>query len=262
MGISTVIVIFLFYPLIAQKIEKKDGGTTVKNPKNPLKVPGGPLALVLEEDLRIGVESGDEDYMFASIRSVQVDNEEDIIVLDWKYNVIKVFDKTGKHIRTFGKHGQGPGEIQSPSRMYLKGGKDIGILDNANNRFSYFSKDGKCLKELALVKYRPSWVMPDSKGYSYGDTFYFEKKIKFVLYKYDQELNPVKTITEFERNASPGSSNPFMERLVYQVTADDHFIWANNYEYLFHILDPSGNEIKIVSKDVDPTKISEKGFPW
>jgi len=119
-----IIVIFLwvallmFSPCFAQKIkiEKKDDVTIVHNPKEPAKVPGAPKSLTLEEDLCIGLESGDEDYMFAELRSVQVDKDEDIIVLDWKYNVVKVFDKNGKHIRTFGKHGQGPGEIQGPSR--------------------------------------------------------------------------------------------------------------------------------------------------
>jgi hypothetical protein len=57
----------MFSPCFAQKIkiEKKDGVTIVHNHKKPAKVPGAPTSLTLEEDLCIGVESGDEDYMFA-----------------------------------------------------------------------------------------------------------------------------------------------------------------------------------------------------
>jgi hypothetical protein len=242
------------------KIENKDGVTIVHNPKKPAKVTGAPNSLTLEEDLCIGVESGDEDYMFAQLRSVQVDEEEDIIVLDWKYNVVKVFDKNGKHIRTFGKHGQGPGEIQGPSRMYLKGGKDIGILDSANNRFSYFSKEGECLKETSLGKnVRIFRAIPDSRGFLYGDTFILDGNIrKDSILKFDPEFNLVSTVTSFEKAYTRRELNPVREGLVYQVMADDCLIWAHTYEYALHVLDPEGKLIKKIIKDYKQIKITEK----
>jgi len=263
-----IIVIFLwiallmFSPCFAQKIkiEKKDDVTIVHNPKKPAKVPGAPKSLTLEEDLCIGVESGDEDYMFAQLRSVQVDEEEDIIVLDWKYNVIKVFDKNGKLIRTFGKHGQGPGEIQGPSRMYLKGGKDIGILDTSNNRFSYFSKEGECLKETGLGKHAMIFrAIPDSRGFIYGDTFSIEGNLrKHSILKFDPEFNLVMTVVTFDNSLSIRELNPVREGPVYQVMANDRFVWAHTYEYVLHVLDPEGKLIKKIIKDHKQIKINEK----
>jgi len=249
-------------PCFAQKIkiEKKDGVTIVHNPKKPAKVPGAPKSLTLEEDLRIGVESGDEDYMFAELRSVQVDEDEDIIVLDWKYNVIKVFDKNGEHIRTFGKHGQGPGEIQGPSRMYLKGGKDIGILDSSNNRFSYYSKEGKCLKETGLGKHAMIFrAIPDSRGFIYGDTFVLDgNSRKDSILKFDPEFNLVSTIATHEKAFTRLEVNPVREGLIYQVMADDRLVWAHTYEYALHIVGPDGKLIKKITKDYNQIKITEK----
>ena len=242
------------------KIEKKDGVIIVHNPKKPLKIPNAPNSLTLKEDLCIGVESGDEDYMFASLRSVQVDEDEDIIVLDWKYNVIKIFNKNGKHLRTFGKHGQGPGEIQGPTRMYLKGGRDIGILDSSNNRFSYFSKEGECLKETSLGKHTVIFrAIPDSRGFLYGNTFNFEgNSRKDFIYKFDPDFNLVMTVATFEQPIRVRQFTPVRERLVYQVMPDDRFVWANNTEYILNVLDPSGKLIKKIRKEYAPISVSEK----
>lgn len=251
----------LVIPIQGQKvkIEKKDGLTIVYNPKKPTKVPDAPKSLTLKEDLCIGVESGDEDFMFAELRSVQVDEDEDIIVLDWKYNVIKVFDKNGKHIRTFGKHGQGPGELQRPSRMYLKGGRDIGILDSANNRLSYYSKEGECLKETSLGKNaRIFRAIPDSRGFVYGDTFILDgNSRKDSILKFDPEFNVVSTVATLEKVFTGRELNPVREGFVYQVMADDSVVWAHTYEYTLHVVDLEGKLIKKIIKDYKQIKIAE-----
>lgn len=259
---SLWIVLLMFFPGFGQKIkiEKKEDITIIQNPKKPTEVSGAPKSLILEEDLSIGVESGDEDYMFAELRSVQVDEDEDIIVFDWKYNVIKVFDKNGKHIRTFGKHGQGPGELQMPSRMYLKGGKDIGILDNGNNRFYYFSKEGKCLKETVLGKNaRIFRAIPDSRGFIYGDTIVIDGNLrKDSIIKFDPEFNSVSTIATYEKTYTRQEINPVREGLVFQVITDDSLIWANISEYILYVVNPEGKLFKKIIKEYSKIKISEK----
>jgi hypothetical protein len=260
--IFLAILLLVLSPCFGQEIktEKKDGVTIVHNPKKSAKVPGAPESLTLEEDLCIGIESGDEDYMFAELRSVQVDEDEDIIVLDWDYNVVKVYDKNGRHVRTFGKHGQGPGEIQRPSRMYLKGGKDIGILDDANSRFSYFSKEGECLSETSLGKH---WMIfraiPDSQGFIYGDEITMDGMTgKYLVHKFDKEFNLVKTVASFEESIKLEVSEPIKASLKWLVTADDRFVWAKTDEYVLHILDPSGKLMKKIIKDYERKRISDK----
>ena len=256
------IFLLLLSPCFAQKvkIEKNDGVTIVRNPKKPAKVPGAPRSLTLQEDLCIGAASGDEDYMFAELRSVQVDEDEDIIVLDWRYNVVKVFDKDGKHIRTFGKHGQGPGEIQGPSRMYLKGGKDIGILDDANSRFSYFSKEGECLSETSLGKHAMIFrAIPDSRGFIYGDDISMDGMIgKYSVHKFDREFNLVMTVATLEEPIRLQELEPIRASLKWLVMANDRFVWAMTNEYILHILDPSGKLIKKIIKDYGRKRVSEK----
>ena len=149
-------------------IQVEDGVTVIRNPIEPVKVRGGPTGLVLEHNLRIGIAEGDENYMFAEVRAVQVDDEDNIFVLDTKLINIKMYDKEGNYIRTFLKSGQGPEEVGWPSRMYMRDGNIIVILDNRNRKYLEFSNEGECLKEIRLADkgsiFR-SW--PDTLGNIY-----------------------------------------------------------------------------------------------
>ena len=112
--LNTLITVFIFLFISASslraedvKIEIENGIQVVYNPKNPSPLPGTLSQLILREDLCIGDEEGEE-FIFSQTKAIQVDEEENIYVLDQKEVCIKVFDKNGKHLRTFGKKGQGP----------------------------------------------------------------------------------------------------------------------------------------------------------
>ncbi len=260
-SISIFLICFLVFPLQGQeaKIEKKDGLTIVYNPKNPVQKSGSILNLVLVEDLRIGENFEDENYMFSNIGGVMADIDEDIIVVDDKEMIIKVFDETGNFLRVFGTRGQGPGEFQSAGRIMLKGGKDILVLDRGNGRFSYYSKEGKCLKETLLGKYTStSRVKPDSRGYLYADTMNFDgDKLIDEVMKFDPEFNKIETIARAERILKYPEINPISVWFMYAVFPNDHFIWGRNTDYEFNIMDPEGKLVKKIIKDYEPVKITQ-----
>lgn len=192
---------FMFsYSLRAQKIKVKteNGIQVVYNPKNPAPPPGTPERIILREDLKIGGEEV-EDFVFSEIMSAQVDEEGNIYVLDSKEACVKVFDKDGKHLRTFGKRGQGPGELQFPTRMHLKAGKELMIYDGGNRRLSFYSLNGKCLREIPAGKYTLSRAIPDSKGYIIGQVLVPGDRLVNEITKFDPDLNPVLTIGTVEQ---------------------------------------------------------------
>ena len=241
------------------KIEKKNGLTIIRNPKKPVKQEGLPTNLILKKDLVIGDSQDNEDYMFSQIGGVAVDLEENIIVVDEKEIVVKVFDKTGRHIRTFGKRGQGPGEFASVARLVLKGGRDIVLLDSANGRFSYYSKEGECLRDIKIGKHSIRRVKPDSRGFIYSDTLFRDGTIiKEIIMRFDPDFNEYKTVAEAEREADYRSINPISEWFMYSVMDDDSFIWGRNTAYEFTILDQSGEPIRKVIKDYDAVRITKE----
>jgi hypothetical protein len=140
-------------PLSAQKIEVKtvDGVQIISNPKKPAPAKGVPTKLTLIEDLALG-ESGETAEMFSEITAFIVDRNENIYIVDRKENQIRVFDRAGKLIRSFGKQGQGPGEFNQPVGIHLTPSNELLIEDGLNRRLAIFTPEGKFLKNISLGK--------------------------------------------------------------------------------------------------------------
>ena len=258
--IITVVYVFISLSLLqAQdvKIRTENGIQVVYNPKNPVPLPGTPKEILLRQDLCIGDEEGVEDFIFSQIRSVQVDEEGNIYVLDWKEVCVKVFNKNAKHVRTFGKKGQGPGEMQGPARMHMCAGKEIMIYDIFNNRLSFYSLDGKCLREIDTGKYRFARAIPDSKRNIIGQTMAFGEKFVNEIKKYDPELNPILEIASIEQERNLNVINMISPVINVRLTKNDHIVWGISSKYEIFIVNPEGKTIRKIIKDYDPVKITE-----
>ncbi len=97
-------------------IVKEGDVTVVKNPKEPLyKTP----VLELKDDLSIGGPDAQGDSALDQVRTFVVDDAGTIYVLDQQASHIKVFDASGKYLRTIGRKGQGPGELEYPMTLSL-----------------------------------------------------------------------------------------------------------------------------------------------
>jgi secreted PhoX family phosphatase len=58
---------------------------------------------------------------------------------------VSVFDKNGKFLRSFGKHGSGPGEFFNPHTIAIDSRGRLFVGDRGNNRIEIFDQDGKYL---------------------------------------------------------------------------------------------------------------------
>ena len=87
-------------------IEEDNGIPVVKNPKEPIYTED---IVNFEEELVI-TEGEGKQYLFSNLIDLAVNDDETLYALDYQTADIKVFDKDGQYIKTFGKRGQGPGE--------------------------------------------------------------------------------------------------------------------------------------------------------
>jgi hypothetical protein len=109
----------------------------------------------LEEELIIGKEYGSDEEMFGYIRIIAFDSEDNIYVVDSYELTIKVFDKQGKFINSFGGEGSGPGEfITTDDIHWCRFDNNLYIPDRRNNRINQFSPDGKFLKAIKTTKFK------------------------------------------------------------------------------------------------------------
>jgi hypothetical protein len=101
-------------------------------------------AWTVEETLRIGTAEGAAETMFGQIVGVDVDAQGRIHVMDQQAQQVRVFDAEGRHIRSFGRSGSGPGEL-SPQAGPVFVGPDgtIVVPDLMNQRINLYSSEGE-----------------------------------------------------------------------------------------------------------------------
>jgi sugar lactone lactonase YvrE len=75
---------------------------------------------------------------------------------DTNARIVK-FDKTGKFIKTWGKHGAGPGDFDAPHGLAMDSAGRLFVADRSNSRIQIFDQDGKFLAEWRQFG-RPSGV--------------------------------------------------------------------------------------------------------
>src|SRR6266550_3725435 len=108
--------------------------------------------------------------MFVQPHGMTIDRNGDIFVSDGHVmnangRIVK-FSKDGKFIKTWGKKGKGPGEMDTPHAIAMDSRGRLFVADRANNRIQIFDQDGKFLDQWKQFG-RPSGVSIDK-----NDTIY------------------------------------------------------------------------------------------
>ncbi|MDB5812394.1 MAG: hypothetical protein JWN94_4516 [Betaproteobacteria bacterium] len=104
---------------------------------------------------------------------------------------IMKFDSTGKFIKTWGKKGSGPGELDIPHALALDSRGRLFVGDRGNNRIQIFDQDGNYIDQWSQFS-RPSGVFIDRND---------------VLYAADSESGSVaKARTDWKRGIRIGSA--------------------------------------------------------
>lgn len=116
------------------------GQVVVQNPASPLWRPGEEWRVV--EELRIGGVEGTGPEVLGNVASLTVDLEGRIWVLDHQAQELRVFDADGRHVRTVGRRGGGPGEFQQAVHVAHAPDGNLWIMDPSNARLSVFDTSG------------------------------------------------------------------------------------------------------------------------
>jgi hypothetical protein len=95
----------------------------------------------LVRELRIGALDGAPEYTFGRISSVTAGPDGSIFVVDAQVPVVRQYDAAGKHVRSFGRRGTGPGELQNPEAVAIAGSQLV-VRDIRNRRFVVYPLAG------------------------------------------------------------------------------------------------------------------------
>lgn len=109
-----------------------NGAVLVRYPSLPAIDSVGPEVTEAHVDLQFGsLEGNDPDFAFSDIRGIQASSDGDVYVLDFQAAEVRVFDSTGRHLRTIVRRGGGPGEIGEANGIFLSGDTLLWIPDHS-----------------------------------------------------------------------------------------------------------------------------------
>ena len=232
--------------------------TVVKNPKEPLyKAP----VLELKEDLSIGGPEAQGDYALDRVRQFLVDDAGAFYVLDTQASHVKVFDAAGKYLRTIGRKGQGPGELENPMTLSLNERTDELAVHLQMRGIAFFKTDGTFLRHLSLKGMLAGRARLDSRGQIYvleiimdgGNSRYSTKKLA-------PDGSVLATIGETPTPTGPGNTTrAFIPVAFYGIDRDDRFIYGYPETYEIRIYGPTETKVlRKITRDYDPVAITEE----
>jgi hypothetical protein len=248
-------------------IEEVDGVEVIHNPAEPLH---GELALELEEDLVIGGDVEDENFNFMRIAALEVDDEGNLYVLDFRQCRIQVFNKDGDYLQTIGRKGEGPGEFQRPSRMYLSPDGKLYVIEF--RKIHLFDREGTY--EKSIIPETPILGMSIAeegsilgRSYTYGD-----EGRSFDIILMDSEGKKVETITSFPDPSviltqavsggaiSMGGPPPYSPGLSFCSLSEGLAVYGYSSEYTLFVVNSSGEIIRRIEKEEErqPTSKQEE----
>ena len=125
----------------AVRVDTLAGGTVaVRNPERGAWTEQTAWRAV--EELRLGRADGAPEEVFAVPAALEVDALGRLYVLDAQAAKVRVFDAAGRHVRSFGRQGAGPGEFAQAMGMVRAPDGALWVMDAGNGRFSVFDTTG------------------------------------------------------------------------------------------------------------------------
>ena len=80
-----------------------------------------------EPVLVIGANEEDEDQWFSSIRGMGRLSDGSVVAIDRSSAEVRIYDETGRHLRSMGRYGEGPGEFSNPFILWITAGDTLWV---------------------------------------------------------------------------------------------------------------------------------------
>jgi len=269
------------YPV---SIEFVDGVKTVRNPAFPK---DGVFKYEFVEEFSIG--EGDEytEVVLNSPIHLQLDSQGLIYVMDWGDTNIKVFDQSGKQVRTIGKKGQGPGEFDTPAYFKIGQNDRIVLLDGRQHRISILNTDGSYVSGFRLEGfcyeidvdadsriYLSALDLPEVKIFN---TFQLIENHK-TIFRYDENgknrfdfgrhraQKQLRKVTQTARGTSSiSSTSREAYTTVWMISPDQRLFIGYNQDYMVSVYDLDYNLLFKFGREFAPIKhphyAPDKGHP-
>jgi hypothetical protein len=231
-------------------------------------------SITFREELSIGVPEGEESEMFGSHVVFNVDEKGFIYATDLDAKQIKKFGPDGKHVLTFGRKGQGPGEFQNPSAVrFLKDGT-LYVSEGFGNKIVLFDERGVYLRQSLLPgKFYDLWITPAGTylgSEQVAPQYVGQGPVETFVKLYDRDFKPIlelhrESFVFPDRSLGPAEgqariTSEFLARptAMAAMGPDGRIYFGRSDVYAIDILAPEGRKLMTISRDVEALPYSER----
>ena len=140
----------------------EDGIAVIHNPLEPVKNPTKIISLKLELDFVIDSELAEiAETGLSDIRTFDVDDEGNIYILSLLKAefLIHKFSEKGEHILSFGRKGQGPGELSGPSSLFIRLNNNLFVTDARGLKLVNYDRISQLENEIPFP-FRINVILP------------------------------------------------------------------------------------------------------
>ncbi len=275
-----VILFLLFYcKPTKDEIERvmEDGVEVVLNQLEPHKIKGEPSTLNLDQEFIIDFER--EDLKEKGIREViglDVDSDGNIYFIVSRSNadLILKFDANGNFVLSFGRRGEGPGELIAPRYLRIDESERIQIADNNRKKIYVFEKNGDFIRAISLPSnHRIATLLENGNILAVKNNF--NKDIgrgEYPIILSNEDLEEIKMLHPglwMPNFTLSKRINPLRIYMDYNVLSPSSGrIYVGNYggEYEFLIYDAEGNLLRKIRKEYHkvkvPNQLKEEIINW
>ena len=118
-------------------------------------------AISEEPVLVIGEDEEDETQWFSSIRGMGRLSDGSVVAVDRTSAEVRVYDETGRHLRSMGRSGEGPGEFANPYVLWIAAADTLWVGDYRPWSYNVFTAHGEFVRRVTLM---PVWPNPARGG--------------------------------------------------------------------------------------------------
>jgi len=253
-----------------EKVTKiiEDGVEIVVNYLEPYKIEGEPNTLILKEEFNIDFEREDLGKIgITEVLMFDADSEGNLYlrISRSSQDLIYKFDEKGNFLSSFGRKGQGPGELVSPKSLRVNTMDQIEISDS-HRKLYLFEKNGVLIREISLSQgYMMATILENGKILAMKSYFNQEEgRNRFPIVLCDEHLEETKILHPgrgFSHLRIAKKINPleyYADYYTYRTL--NGLVYVGNYGsgYEFLIYDTEGNLIRKIRKEYKKVEVPKQ----
>ncbi|HOW86546.1 MAG TPA: 6-bladed beta-propeller [Candidatus Aminicenantes bacterium] len=232
----------------------------VQNHVDPYRLEGQPSSFSLEKVLSIDLERDDiAETGMGSAGEWDADDQGNIYVVCFKNkeNFIYRFDPAGGLTTSFGRRGQGPGELQWPFLGGVSDKNEISLVDYGQ-KFVVYDTKGRLLREVKLKRHALHIdALSNGKFLTFGSRpeLFSARTYVDALVLCGSNFEEIKILDRYENAIDNSRQVPCF---MWRVSGDRIFVVNQARGYEIWVFDLEGNLVRKIRKECRPVRVTDE----